>query len=97
MVGLLFFWLSFAAVSLDKWESLISAVVTGTVIGIGQWALLRRCFKRAGWWILASALSALPGALIVQPRAQFLGWGVAAAGGLITGLMLLWLVRQPQR
>jgi hypothetical protein len=31
-------------------------IIVGTVLGVGQWLILRPYFRRAGWWILASSL-----------------------------------------
>jgi len=55
----------------------------GAIVGLGQWLLLRHSVKRAGWWILATALS----------------WGLAAGAGMgiITGTALILLLRPARR
>lgn len=68
--------------------SLAAVLAGGAIAGLGRWLLLRPNVKRAGWWILATALS----------------WGMAywlalsesvislAVVGVITGTMLVWLL-----
>jgi hypothetical protein len=53
------------------------------VRGLGQWLLLRQNVKRAGWWILATAI----------------GWVIAAGAGVgaITGTALVLLLRYAPR
>lgn len=54
-------------------------VMTGLVIGVAQWLVLRRYLPGAGWWILASAFGWFLGSLvlmttveIINPIADFL-------------------------
>jgi hypothetical protein len=60
-----------------------ASCVAGAVVGLGQWLLLRRHVKRAGWWIPATAL----------------GWCifVGAGVGIITGATLAWLLHSAPR
>ena len=65
----------------------------GAVTGILQWLVLRGQVSRAGWWVLASTV----------------GWGLSMVGnlseapclvggvvlGAVTGVALVWLLRQP--
>jgi len=59
----------------------------GAIVGLGQWLLLRHNVKRAGWWILATAV----------------GWIIAggAGVGVLTGTTLVLLLhfapRSPQQ
>jgi hypothetical protein len=66
------------------------------VIGVLQWAVLRRYLRQAGWWILASALGWAAGWGIVIAIAP-LGIGLLAEPllGAATG-MLQWLVLRRQ-
>ncbi|MBN2007583.1 MAG: hypothetical protein JXA21_29830 [Anaerolineae bacterium] len=89
-------WLLLAVIPSGEWGNLILAGIAGAVAGIGQWLLLRRCFKRAGWWVLANAVSAALNALTTLPGLQFLGWGTFLAESLITGATFMWLAQQPQ-
>jgi hypothetical protein len=56
-----------------------ASLVAGAIVGLGQWLLLRRILKRAGWWIPATVL----------------GWGIAVGAGLgvLTGTTLVLLLR----
>ena len=72
--------------------------------GIAQWLVLRRQVKRASWWILANAIGLFIGFL---PVVNVGGYkiGVVEAGvtgalvggiyGTITGIVLVWLLRNP--
>ena len=37
--------------------SFVASIVGGGVVGLGQWVVLRRDVKRAGWWVLATVAS----------------------------------------
>jgi hypothetical protein len=80
--------------------------VFGVVGGILQWLILRRNVPRAGWWLLASLLGSLLGAIgpfTAVAISETGNWGLAlmafgvifgAANGAITGAALVWLLRQ---
>lgn len=80
--------------------------VFGVVGGILQWMILRRKFRRAGWWLLANLLGALVGAIGLSTAVAISetgNWGLAlmtfglmfgAGNGAITGAALVWLLRQ---
>jgi len=83
----------------------VSGGVFGTVIGIGQWLVLRRHIKRAGWWVLGSAVSGVVGLIAIASGIVVVGltWPetvvmlpLSSAGamlyGSITGLVLGWLL-----
>ena len=86
---------------------LISGALLGGVKGFAQWLVLRRHFSAAAWWISATilaeslaaamSLTVYGGATIAGPvavaTAQMLA-GVIV--GSITGMMLVWLSRQPR-
>ena len=63
--------------------SAAALVVGGAVVGSGQWLLLRQNVRRAGWWILATAI----------------GWVIAAGAGVgaITGTALVLLLHYAPR
>ena len=81
----------------------------GALAGILQWLILRRQVSQAGWWVLASTLgcAATPVLPLVPvffggPRGGpfytfwvFFGYGPVA--GALTGIALLWLLRQPAK
>ncbi len=70
---------------------IVGVSVFGTVVGVAQWAVLRHQVSRAGWWVLASTVGwgvGLPLGDIVGPP------GLGAAYGTITGIALVWLLRQ---
>jgi len=62
--------------------SVVALLAGGAVLGLGQWLLLRRDVKRAGWWILATAVGL--GAV----------WG--AGVGIVTGITLVLLLRHAE-
>jgi hypothetical protein len=63
--------------------SAAALVMGGAVVGLGQWLLLRQDVRRAGWWILATAI----------------GWVIAAGAGVgvITGTTLVLLLHDASR
>ena len=85
----------------------VVAGVGGAMAGLMQWFVLRRQVSRAGWWVLAStvgwAVSGTVSGLVDQ--LEFMGFlalpvGVAGCGvvlGAVTGLALVWLLRQPAK
>lgn len=40
--------------------------VTGTIVGLFQWLVLRKWVYRAGWWILASPIASLAGGVLAM-------------------------------
>ena len=84
----------------------VFASVIAVVSGIPQWLILRRKILRAGWWLLANLLGSLVGAAgagMAVAIGENGNWGLAAivfglgfgAGcGAITGVALVWLLRQ---
>lgn len=63
----------------------LAALFVGLALGIVQWLLLRAHLRRSGLWILANTV-ALPASL---PAFFLLGLPF----GLLTGLVLVWLLR----
>jgi hypothetical protein len=76
------------------------------LLGAGQWWVLRRDLRRAGWWLPAAILGWVAGilAVLVVDRAAVLPiattaglvvlfGGGAAVVGAVTGLVLAWLLR----
>lgn len=80
-------------------------VVGGAMAGLMQWFVLRRQVSRAGWWVLASTVGWAVSGPVLGLSAQYgmyfsplvvsLGGGVGL--GAVTGLALVWLLRQPVR
>lgn len=66
----------------------VNGTVVGTLVGTMQWLVLRWQVSRAGWWVLASALGMGVGFALGQVVGQL----VAVA---ITGIALVWVLRQP--
>jgi len=71
-------------VGLDDIE--LRGALIGTVLGIGQWLVLRRTFGQASWWIVVSALTWT----VAQTLGVFL---VGAIVGAVTGVALVLLPR----
>jgi uncharacterized integral membrane protein len=67
---------------------LVNGALVGTLIGAMQWLVLRWQVSRAGWWVLASALGMAVGSALGQVAGQL-------AGVAMTGIALVWLLRQP--
>jgi hypothetical protein len=88
VVGLVVFGLGVVNTDLG-WIGGVS--VFGTVVGLLQWAVLRRHVPRAGWWVLASTV----GWAVGMPLGDIVGPpGLGAAYGVITGTAMVWLLRQ---
>ena len=86
------------ALSSSLWplEIVIQPGLTGTALGIAQWFFLRRLVPKAGWWILARAVSSFVSffSVTLNPNIDaviFRGLIV----GAITGLVLIFLLEQP--
>jgi hypothetical protein len=77
----------------DVWLGIASGALLGATIGFTQWIVLRRRFLRAGWWILACAAGWTVAALLGH-ASQCLQLLAQPAPGAITGIALVWLVRQ---
>ncbi len=86
----------------DNAIGLISLDILGVAVGWAQWLLLRQRAARAGWWVLASALGWQLGflarrwsrELITSPTIQAVpDLVLGGAAGLITGVILVWLLR----
>lgn len=94
-------WLAIAFVAFDASESLIFLglpfVVGGAVLGTAQWLVLRQAFAKAGWWLLATIMGLVIGWHVVWVT----GFGLVSLiiGGavyaVITGLVIVWLLRHP--
>lgn len=74
----------------------VGVVIGGTVLGVLQWLMvLKQRAKRAGWWVLASTSGWLVGGVVSGAVDPVVGLAViGAVYGAITGLALLWLLRQ---
>jgi hypothetical protein len=67
---------------------LMNGALVGTLVGALQWLVLRWQISRAGWWVLASALGLAVGFALGQVAGQLVGVAM-------TGITLVWLLRQP--
>lgn len=82
----------------------LSGAAIGASLGIAQWVVLRRHLAHAGWWVLASVLAWAMGWAIINlvdeaaggpiGTAYLIGATGAAVAGVITGISLIWLLRQ---
>ena len=81
----------------------LSGAIIGLLVGLAQWVVLRHCVSAAGWWIPAIAAAWAIGwtAIGVAERsadwptmAVYLVSGVgAAAAGIVTGVVLIYVLR----
>jgi hypothetical protein len=60
--------------------ALLLGAVTGPVLGVGQWLVLRRHVVRAGRWIVANAVAWALGMVVIFLGMDHLPWG---RGGLV--------------
>lgn len=72
-------------------ERLLAGFVIGPVVGLGQWLILRREVRWAGWWVVTSVVAWTTGIVLV-PGALSTG----SLSGAITGLTLMLLFRFPK-
>jgi hypothetical protein len=67
-----------------------------------QWLVLRRQISRAGWWVLASTVGWLVpfivgGAVGGEGDWPMLFPALVVPSAAITGIVLVWLLRQPAK
>ena len=77
---------------------IMEAALYGAVLGVLQWLVLRRQVALSGLWILASTVGWVVGDPVCSSLIGFgtLSWVVfGAVYGAITGIVLVWLLRQP--
>ena len=87
---------------------MLLGVVFGVVGGILPWLVLRRQLARAGWWVPAHLLGSLVGGalgIVTFHAVSAIGyydfsWAMSGAMfgagfGAVTGITLVWLLRQP--
>ena len=84
--------------------TVLGGALIGLSAGVAQWLILRRRFPQAGWWIAANVLGwaagwSLIGSIDGSNASVTMIYAVGAAGaalvGIITGIALIDLVRQP--
>lgn len=78
-------WLQWVLVTTVGWMlgiALGGEIGVGLFVGLAQWAVLRRYFSQAWWWILASAVGWIAGWAIITS-----GLFVPPDGGLFTALV----------
>lgn len=87
---------------------ILLGVLSGVLSAIFPWLILRRQFAQAGWWIPAHLLGSLLGGaigIVTFHGVNFIGfyrfdWAAAGAMfgaglGAVTGITLVWFLRQP--
>lgn len=65
--------------------ALLLGAVTGPVLGLGQWLVLRRHVARPGRWIVANAIAWALGMVVVFWGMDQVPW---TRGGLVVGLAI---------
>jgi hypothetical protein len=74
--------------ALQTW---LAGIIIGPIVGLGQWFILRRQVRWAGWWVVISTIAWITGLLLV-PGALSTG----ALSGALSGLALVLLFRAPK-
>jgi len=85
------------------WDDAVGLLILGSAMGLPQWLVLRQHLSKAGWWVLASALGmvgylvgvANPASTLTEIILRVVI--VGALSGAITGIALVWLLRQPAK
>jgi hypothetical protein len=72
-------------------QLLVSGLILGSVLGLGQWLILRREVCWAGWWIVISPIAWISGLTLLP---GFLATGALA--GAISGIALTLLLHTPR-
>ena len=92
------------SMSLGMFDELPSFVVSGVVLGVAQWLLLRHTIDRAAWWVAATVIGwsliaatsflgvVLGGVLVGASQWVVLRLSVRKAGWWIAASALGWLV-----
>jgi hypothetical protein len=85
--------------------ALLLGAVTGPVLGLGQWLVLRRYVARAGRWIVANAVAWALGMVVIFLGMDQVPWWrgglqvvlgvylVCGAAGLVVGAIHGWILR----
>ena len=83
------------------WSFLAYVIIRGAVLGVSQWIILRQWRTKTGWWILGNAISWM---LVPMVADFFVGTTISnpivgillyAIPGIITGALIMWILRQP--
>ena len=67
--------------------------ISGTLMGLAQWFLLRNQFRQAHWWLVANIVGWTVGMAIGRVGGAFGFILAGAVSGAITGFPLIWLIR----
>lgn len=83
------------------WDDVLLFVLMGTALGVSQWWILRQSFQQAWLWVLMNAAGFLVFLIAVTNPAGnlsgliFFGAVLGAVAAVLSGIALIWLVRQP--
>ena len=71
-----------------------TAILFGAAVGVVQWLVLQRQIAGSGWWILACSVGWVVSGLSAGITDSAAGWAVLGiVYGVITGCVLVWLLR----
>jgi hypothetical protein len=74
---------------------MLVGLTTGAALGLLQWLVLRQHVTRAFWWIPTSIFAWISALIYYQPASNWLGLMFGLLVGIVTGLVLLWLLYRP--
>ena len=80
------------------WNDIASLGFLGLVIGVPQYLVLRQRFRKAGWWVLGSALGMqsylIGSAYPAHNSRELIGLGImmGVVLGATTGIIMVWLL-----
>ena len=83
-----------------------TGAIIGAAVGVAQWPVLRRHVSLAAWWVPATVVAWVAGWSAIGVAEHAIDWptlavyvvgGVGAAlAGIVTAIVLMWLMRMPR-
>jgi hypothetical protein len=74
---------------------LTAGFITGGMLSVLQWSVLRSQVTKAGWWVPACLFGWSSGMLYYRPGPTWMGILYGLVSGIVTGVALVWLLYRP--